>query len=247
MAPIQRRGLAALQLWCEKVTVEYPNVTITDLSTSFRDGLAFNAIIHHFRPHLFDYYSLKPSDILGNNAHAYRVAEEELNIPALLDPQDMVDTEEPDKKSVSLYLAQFYHLFKNEESSSTTSSPNISLNLSKRLSESDSITPSSSSDGSESSEGTPSATPITTRTSRHFNRSRNELIEKYGEEMFSNSKDEEEDDKFVKRSPVIWEKLESKNKRSSEPPSTTKVFSNKSSPSVASMCKHFENAKISAS
>ena len=64
---------------------------------------------------------------------------------------------------------------------------------------------------------------------------------------YSNSKDEEEDDKFVKRSPVIWEKLESKNKRSSEPPSTTKVFSNKSSPSVASMCKHFENAKISAS
>merc|ERR1712045_632756 len=118
------------------------------------------------------------------------------------------------------------------------SSPNISLN---RLSESDSITPSSSSDGSESSEGTPSATPITTRTSRHFNRSRNELIEKYGEEMFSISKDEEEDDKFVKRSPVIWEKLESKNKKSSEPPSTTKIFSNKSSPSVASMCKHFEN------
>ena len=182
MAPIQKRGLAALQLWCEKVTLEYPNVTITDLSTSFRDGLAFNAIIHHFRPHLFDYYSLKPSDVLGNNAHAFKVAEEELNIPALLDPVDMVETEEPDKKSVSLYLAQFYHLFKNEEaSSSSTSSPNISLN---RLSESDSIVQSSSSDGSESSEGTPSATPITARTSRHFNRSRNELLEKYGEDIF---------------------------------------------------------------
>ena len=64
--------------------------------------------------------------------------------------------------------------------------------------------------------------------------------------FYSNSKDEEEDDKFVKRSPVIWEKLESKNKKSSEP-KTTKIFSNKSSPSVASMCKHFENAKISAS
>merc|ERR1712165_476569 len=147
-------------------------------------------------------------------------------------------------------MGRSQHLFQrwsclqcHNSSFSTTSSPNISLNLSKRLSESDSITPSSSSDGSESSE----ATPITTRTSRHFNRSRNELIEKYGEEMFSNSKDEDEDEKFVKRSPVIWEKLESKNKRSSEPPSTTKVFSNKSSPSVASMCKHFENAKISAS
>merc|ERR1712045_127665 len=108
------------------------------------------------------------------------------------------------------------------------SSPNISLN---RLSESDSIVQSSSSDGSESSEGTPSATPITTRTSRHFNRSRNELVEKYGEEMFSNAKDEEEEDKFVKRSP-IWEKLESQNKKSTEPTTPTKVFSNKSSPSV---------------
>jgi len=241
MAPIQRRGLAALQLWCEKVTAEYPNVTITDLSTSFRDGLAFNAIIHHFRPHLFDYYSLKPSDILGNNEHAFKIAEEELNVPALLDPADMVETDEPDKKSVALYLAQFYHLFKNEETSST-SSPNISLN---RLSESDSIVRSSSSDGSESSEGTPSATPITTRTSRHFNRSRNELIEKYGEDIFNNSKEDDNGDKFGKRS-QIWDKLESQTKKTTEK-TPTKFFSNKNSPSVASMCKHFENAKISAS
>lgn len=242
MAPIQRRGLAALQLWCEKVTAEYPNVSITDLSTSFRDGLAFNAIIHHFRPHLFDYYSLKPSDVLGNNGHAFKVAEEQLNIPALLDPTDMVETEEPDKKSVALYLAQFYHLFKNEATSST-SSPNISLNrLSESCSENDSIVQSSSSDGSESSEGTPSATPITARTSRHFNRSRNELIEKYGEDIFSNGKDEEDVDKFGKRS-HLWNKQDSQDQKTNENP--TKFHSN--SPSVASMCKHFENAKISAS
>merc|ERR1712119_207250 len=134
------------------------------------------------------------------------MGEEELNIPALLDPVDMVETEEPDKKSVSLYLAQFYHLFKNEEaSSSSTSSPNISLN---RLSESDSIVQSSSSDGSESSEGTPSATPITARTSRHFNRSRNELLEKYGEDIFNNSKNDEDGGNMGKRAP-LWDKLES--------------------------------------
>lgn len=241
MAPIQKRGLAALQLWCQKVTAEYPNVTITDLSSSFRDGLAFNAIIHHFRPHLFDYYSLKPNDVLGNNAHAYKIAEDELNIPALLDPADMVETEDPDKKSVALYLAQFYHLFKNENTSNT-SSPNISLN---RLSESDSIVPSSSSsDGSESSEGTPSVTPTTTRTARHFNRSRNELIEKYGEDLFNNSKNDQDGDKFGKKV-QIWDKLESQNKKTPEAPA--KFHSNKNSPSVASMCKHFENSKISAS
>ena len=63
MAPVQKKGLRALQIWCGQVTAEYDNVHIKDLSHSFRDGLAFNAIIHHFRPDLFDYKSLKPSDI----------------------------------------------------------------------------------------------------------------------------------------------------------------------------------------
>ena len=180
MAPVQRKGLRALQLWCVKVTADYPNVSITDLSTSFRDGLAFNAIIHHFRPHLFDYYSLKPNAVLENNAHAFKMAEEQLQIPALLDPEDM---EDPDKLSVATYLQQFYHVFKSEDKS-TTSSPNISLNRksSESSTENDSIVQSSSSEGSESSEGTPAATPITARTARIFNRS--DLIEKYGEDIF---------------------------------------------------------------
>ena len=63
MAPVQKKGLRALQIWCGQATAEYDNVHIKDLSHSFRDGLAFNAIIHHFRPDLFDYKSLKPSDI----------------------------------------------------------------------------------------------------------------------------------------------------------------------------------------
>jgi hypothetical protein len=241
MAPIQRKGLVALQLWCKRVTTEYPNVSITDLSSSFRDGLAFNAIIHHFRPHLFDYYSLKPNDVLGNNAHAFKVAEEQLNIPALLDPEDMVETEDPDKKSVALYLAQFYHMFKEEEKSST-SSPNISLNrLSESSNENDSIVQSFS-EGSESSEGTPSATPTTTRTSRLFNRG--DLLEKYGEDIFSNGKDDNDESNKFGRKSQLWTKQNTQNKKDTEV--TRKV--QPTSPSVASMCKHFElNAKISAS
>merc|ERR1739844_851602 len=125
----------------------------------------------------------------------------------------MVETEEPDKKSVSLYLAQFYHLFKNEEASS-------------------------------------SSTSITARTSRHFNRSRNELLEKYGEDIFNNSKNDDEDGgKLGKRAP-LWDKLESsqtKKTNQNNDAQPTKFYSNRNSPSVASMCKHFENAKISAS
>lgn len=39
-----------LLVWCQQVTKDYPNVRITDLTSSFQSGLAFCAIIHHFFP-----------------------------------------------------------------------------------------------------------------------------------------------------------------------------------------------------
>jgi len=38
-------GVEALQEWCRKEVEDYP-VKITDMSTSWRDGLAFCALIH---------------------------------------------------------------------------------------------------------------------------------------------------------------------------------------------------------
>lgn len=166
MAPVQRKGLRALQIWCSQVTADYPNVHITDLSTSFRDGLAFNAIIHHFRPDLFDYKALNPAQIRENNDHAFKIAEEHLNVPALLDPEDMVDCEEPDKLSVATYLAQLYHMFK---SSSPPATPPSLTRVSS--SDDDSLLSTSSSEDSPQ----PFRQP--------FNRS--ELIAKYGEDIFS--------------------------------------------------------------
>jgi len=56
--PVQRKGIRALEIWCQRVTFGYPNVEVNDLSTSFRDGLAFCAIIHHFRPGIFSLLSI---------------------------------------------------------------------------------------------------------------------------------------------------------------------------------------------
>lgn len=44
-------GLDLLE-WCKEVTKGYNGVKVTNLTTSWRNGMAFCAVIHHFRPDL---------------------------------------------------------------------------------------------------------------------------------------------------------------------------------------------------
>ncbi|XP_063172991.1 EH domain-binding protein 1 isoform X3 [Candoia aspera] len=95
----------SLLAWCKEVTKNYRGVKITNFTTSWRNGLSFCAILHHFRPDLIDYKSLNPQDIKENNKKAYD-GFASLGISRLLEPSDMVLLAIPDKLTVMTYLYQ---------------------------------------------------------------------------------------------------------------------------------------------
>lgn len=68
-------------------TAGYPNVNVRNFSTSWRDGLAFNALIHKHRPDLIEYEKLQKSNALYNLSNAFEIAEQQLGLIKFLDPE----------------------------------------------------------------------------------------------------------------------------------------------------------------
>uniref|UniRef100_A0A8C4FE47 Spectrin beta chain n=1 Tax=Dicentrarchus labrax TaxID=13489 RepID=A0A8C4FE47_DICLA len=105
-----RSAKDALLLWCQMKTAGYSEVNIQNFTTCWRDGLAFNALIHRHRPDLIEFHKLTRSNATHNLQQAFNIAEQHLGLTKLLDPED-VNTENPDEKSIITYVVSYYHYF----------------------------------------------------------------------------------------------------------------------------------------
>ncbi|KAL3856780.1 hypothetical protein ACJMK2_011497 [Sinanodonta woodiana] len=118
-ANITRSPSAIKQLlldWTKAMTREYTEkVNIENFSTSWNDGLAFCALIHHFYPEAFDFNKLDPKNRRHNFELAFNTAEKFADIAPLLDVEDMVRMKKPDWKCVFTYVQSFYRKLQSHE------------------------------------------------------------------------------------------------------------------------------------
>ncbi|XP_058644956.1 microtubule-associated protein futsch isoform X2 [Onychostoma macrolepis] len=117
-SPLPSPGLVtssqSLLDWCQEIAKNYKGVKITNFSTSWRNGLAFCAILHHFHPEIIDFDALEPHNIKQNNKAAFD-GFASLGISRLLEPSDMVLLSVPDRLIVMTYLCQIRAHFTGQE------------------------------------------------------------------------------------------------------------------------------------
>ncbi|CAF1054009.1 unnamed protein product [Adineta steineri] len=100
-----------LLAWCQQATQGYQHVNVTNFSSSWADGMAFCALVHHYLPTSINYEALNPKDRRKNFEIAFKAAEDHGCAP-LLDVNDMIEMgNKPDWKCVFTYIQSLYKHF----------------------------------------------------------------------------------------------------------------------------------------
>lgn len=77
--------------WARRTTSRYPGVRVSDFTGSWRDGLAFSAILHRNRPDLIDWRSARSYQARERLHQVFYVAEREYGVTRLLDPEGIAN------------------------------------------------------------------------------------------------------------------------------------------------------------
>lgn len=100
----------SLLSWVSKAIPSNLGIEVKDFGPSWRDGLAFMGLINAIDENLIDIENYRNASNKSRLHTSFNVAEAELGIPKLLDPDD-VDLPKPDERSVMTYVAQFLHKY----------------------------------------------------------------------------------------------------------------------------------------
>uniref|UniRef100_A0A8C0FJA6 Dystrophin n=1 Tax=Bubo bubo TaxID=30461 RepID=A0A8C0FJA6_BUBBB len=111
MAGLQQTNSEKILLsWVRQSTRNYPQVNVINFTSSWSDGLAFNALLHSHRPDLFDWNAVASQQSpVQRLDHAFNIARQHLGIEKLLDPEDIA-TACPDKKSILMYVTSLFQV-----------------------------------------------------------------------------------------------------------------------------------------
>ncbi|VUZ54506.1 unnamed protein product [Hymenolepis diminuta] len=109
--------------WCQAITRGYPHVDVKNFGSSWADGMAFCALIHHFYPDAFDFSTLKPENRRANFDLAFKTAEELGNVAPLLDTEDMLRMKVPDWKCIFTQIQLYYRRFQLEQGKNANKPP----------------------------------------------------------------------------------------------------------------------------
>ncbi|XP_054638401.1 plectin-like isoform X34 [Dunckerocampus dactyliophorus] len=115
-----------LLLWSQRMTDGYQGLRCDNFTTSWRDGKLFNAVIHKHYPRLIDMGKVYQQSNLQNLEQAFYVAEKDLGVTRLLDPED-VDVPHPDEKSIITYVSSLYDVMPRAAAQDSTRANELEL------------------------------------------------------------------------------------------------------------------------